>query len=327
MANNSHKTNAHKHTLTIATRESALALWQAEFVAAKLRELDSELEVVLLGMTTKGDQWLSSPLSEVGGKGLFVKELEQAMRDSRADIAVHSCKDLPAELPEGFRLAATGYRADVRDALVSPRYGKVSELPQGAVVGTSSLRRGSQLLARRPDLTLKPVRGNVGTRLGKLDAGDYDALVLAAAGLDRLELGARITERFSVAESLPAAGQGALSIECLTDAPEWLVALLARLNDYDVDCCVRAERAVSAALGADCSMPLAAHAVRSGEKIELQAIVGALDGTELVRAQASGNLAAPESIGAEAAAALIENGAEPLLLAARQIADQAAGKT
>ncbi len=310
-----------KNTITIATRESALALWQAEFVAARLREIDPTVQVELLGMTTKGDQWLSSPLSEVGGKGLFVKELEQAMLEGRADIAVHSCKDLPAELPAGFELAATGYRADVRDALVSPGFGTLENLPQGAIVGTSSLRRGSQLMARRPDLTLKPVRGNVGTRLSKLDAGDYHALVLAAAGLDRLELGERITEHFSVADSLPAAGQGALSIECLSAAPTWLKAMLAQLNDDQVSTCVRAERAVSAALGADCSMPLAAHATAKDNIIELHALVGALDGRQLVRVTCTGAFDKPEVLGAEAAAALMEGGAGALLQAARQAAD------
>jgi len=290
-------------------------------VAERLREANPDLQVQLLGMTTKGDQWLSSPLSEVGGKGLFVKELEQAMLAGQADIAVHSCKDLPAELPEGFKLAATGYRADVRDALVSPRYGTLAKLPAGAVVGTSSLRRGSQLLARRPDLVLKPVRGNVGTRLGKLDSGEYDALVLAAAGLDRLALAERVTEHFCVADSLPAAGQGALSIECLADAPDWLAQTLAKLNDTNVDACVRAERAVSLALGADCSMPLAAHASIKAGKIELDALVGALDGSLLVRAMGVvGSADNPEAIGREAAETLRREGAEPLMAQARALA-------
>ena len=312
-----------ENTITIATRESALALWQAEFIAAQIKAIAPDMTVELLGMTTKGDQWLSSPLSEVGGKGLFVKELEQAMLEGKADIAVHSCKDLPAELPEGFELGATGYRADVRDALVSPRFGTLANLPQGAIVGTSSLRRGSQLLARRPDLTLRPVRGNVGTRLGKLDSGEYDALVLATAGLDRLNLSARITEHFEVADSLPAAGQGALSIECLSNASTPVRELLAKLNDSDVDRCVRAERAVSAALGADCSMPLAAHAGLSGTTIELQALVGALDGSTLARFSASGSAEHPETLGASVAAGLLDNGAQPLLQAAREAAEQA----
>ena len=313
-----------KKQLTIATRESALALWQAEFVAQRLREADPDLQVNILGMTTKGDQWLSSALSEVGGKGLFVKELEQAMLEGRADIAVHSCKDLPAELPEGFRLAATGYRADVRDALVSPRFGTLANLPEGAVVGTSSLRRGSQLLARRPDLVLKPVRGNVGTRLAKIDSGEYDALVLAAAGLDRLELTERVTEHFAPTDSLPAAGQGALSVECLAAAPDWLLQTLAQLNDKTVEACVRAERSVSLALGADCSMPLAAHACLAAGKIELEALVGSLDGRLLVRASETGSIDDPEAIGRAAAKTLRVRGAEPLMAAAR---DRAAAAT
>lgn len=310
--------------ITIATRESALALWQAEFVAARLRELAPGCEVELLGMTTKGDQWLSSPLSEVGGKGLFVKELELAMLDGRADLAVHSCKDLPAELPVDFELIATGYRADVRDALVSKNYTDLASLPKGARVGTSSLRRGAQLLARRPDLQLASVRGNVGTRLGKLDAGEYDALVLAAAGLNRLGLGSRVTEYFSISDSLPAAGQGALSVECRVGVSPELRALLARLNEHETAICVQTERSVSAALGADCSMPLAAHAVVNGATIELQALVGAVDGSSLVRVERSGPASDPEAIGAVAAEALLAAGAGPLLDAARL---QAAAKS
>ncbi len=295
-------------------------------MAQRLREANPELQVNILGMTTKGDQWLSSPLSEVGGKGLFVKELEQAMLEGRADIAVHSCKDLPAELPNGFKLAATGYRADVRDALVSPRFGTLANLPEGAVVGTSSLRRGSQLLARRPDLTLKPVRGNVGTRLGKVDSGEYDALVLAAAGLDRLGLAERVTEHFAPADSLPAAGQGALSVECLAAAPNWLLQTLAQLNDEEVATCVRAERAVSLALGADCSMPLAAHARLVMGQIELEALVGALDGSLLVRASETGSSEDPETLGRTAAETLLAKGAEPLMAQARERAEELARK-
>lgn len=307
--------------ITIATRESALALWQAEFVAARLREVDPAFDVQLLGMTTRGDQWLSSPLSEVGGKGLFVKELEQAMLDGRADIAVHSCKDLPAELPAGFALAATGYRADVRDAFVCPKFQTLLELPQGAIVGTSSLRRATQILARRPDLKLKPVRGNLGTRLGKLDSGEYDALILAAAGLERLGLAERITEYMDITDSLPAGGQGALSVECLSDAPNWLQQALEALNDPAIAQCVRAERAVSAALGADCSMPLAAHAVLTDTQLELRALVGSLDGSELVKVSCTGAASAPDALGAEAAALLRRDGAQKLLDQARLVAN------
>ncbi len=200
--------------LVIATRESPLALWQAEFVKAALEAAHEGLEVSLLGMRTQGDRWLSAPLSEVGGKGLFIKELEQALLDGRADLAVHSMKDVPAHVTDGFVLPAVAFRGDVRDALVSSDGLPFADLPEGARVGSASLRRQSQLLARRPDLQVAPVRGNVGTRLGKLDGGEYDALVLAGAGLQRLGLTARVSEYLSVADSVPAAGQGALGIEC-----------------------------------------------------------------------------------------------------------------
>ncbi|MEM7218249.1 MAG: hydroxymethylbilane synthase [Pseudomonadota bacterium] len=308
--------------IIIATRESPLALWQAEHIAAELKKANPDCEPTLLGMTTKGDQWLSSPLSEVGGKGLFVKELEQAMLDGRAHIAVHSCKDLPAELPDGFELIATGYRADVRDAFVSPRYASFAELPQGAVVGTSSLRRGVQLLARRPDLVLKPVRGNVGTRLGKLDAGEYDALILAAAGLERLELGERIRERFEPSDSLPAAGQGALSIECHETLSSELRALVGALHDSKIAAQVAAERAVSAGLGADCSLPVAAYASGDGETMMLDALVGALPTeTEPARIErvhvAARNLSDTAALGQQAAEDLLKAGAQSILDAAR----------
>ena len=300
--------------LTIATRESALALWQAEFIAQRLRALDESLEVRLLGMTTKGDRWLNSPLSEVGGKGLFVKELEQAMVDGHADLAVHSCKDLPAQLPPGFELIATGYRGDVRDAIVSPRFGTVDALPQGARVGTSSLRRAAQLLARRPDLQCAPVRGNVGTRLAKLDAGDYDALILAAAGLDRLELSQRVGEYLATHVSLPAAGQGALSIECANTASAATKDRLRALNEPDVSNCVSAERAVSAGLGADCSMPLAAYATLAGDTLSLSALVASADGTQIIRGQAAGRVGEPLALGQEVAEQLLTQGAARLLM-------------
>ena len=299
--------------LTIATRESALALWQAEFIADRLRALRPGLDVRLLGMTTKGDQWLSAPLSEVGGKGLFIKELERAIEDGRADIAVHSCKDLPARLPEGFRLAATGFRADVRDGLVSPRFGTLAALPDGARVGTSSVRRGAQLLARRPDLQLAPVRGNVGTRLAKLDAGEYDALILACAGLERLGLGDRVTERFEPLHSLPAAGQGALSVECASTAEPALLDLLAELTEADVEDCVRAERAVSAGLAADCSMPLAAYCTLQANELALSALVAAADGTRILRTRVGGPRSRPEALGEQAATDLLAQGAAELL--------------
>jgi hydroxymethylbilane synthase len=290
-----------------------LALWQAEFIAARLRAIDASLDVRLLGMTTKGDRWLAASLSEVGGKGLFVKELEQAIAKGAADIAVHSCKDLPAELPPGFELIATGYREEVRDALVSPTYDSVANLPQGARVGTSSLRRGAQLLARRADLQLLPVRGNLGTRLAKLDAGEYDAIILAATGLQRLALGDRIAEYLSIDDSLPAAGQGALSVECSNALDPGLRALFEQLDDPLVAACVRAERAVSAGLGADCSMPLAAHASLQGDRLSLRALLGRPDGTQILRAAAAGPLSTAAEIGGKAATQLIDQGGRALL--------------
>lgn len=277
-----------RERIVIATRESPLALWQANFVKARLEQAHPGLRVELLGMRTQGDRWLSTPLSEVGGKGLFIKELEQALLDGRADIAVHSMKDVPAELEADFVLAAIGFRDDVRDALVSPSGRKLDALPQGARIGSASLRRQAQLLARRPDLVVRPVRGNVGTRLGKLDAGEFDALMLAAAGLRRLGLESRVTEYLDVEASMPAAGQGALGIECLAAAAD-VRALIAPFDDLRAGACVRAERAVSAGLGADCSAPLGAHAEMDGAgNIRLRAVLAAADGSEVLRASASG---------------------------------------
>jgi hydroxymethylbilane synthase len=277
-----------RERIVIATRESPLALWQANFVKARLEQAHAGLRVELLGMRTQGDRWLSTPLSEVGGKGLFIKELEQALLDGRADIAVHSMKDVPAELEADFVLAAIGFRDDVRDALVSPSGRKLDALPQGARIGSASLRRQAQLLARRPDLVVRPVRGNVGTRLGKLDAGEFDALMLAAAGLRRLGLESRVTEYLDVEASMPAAGQGALGIECLAAAAD-VRALIAPFDDPRAGACVRAERAVSAGLGADCSAPLGAHAEMDGAgNIRLRAVLAAADGSEVLRASASG---------------------------------------
>jgi hydroxymethylbilane synthase len=256
---------------TIATRESRLALWQAEHVQSLLMQHGHQ--VALLGMTTKGDQILDRALSKVGGKGLFVKELETALEEGRADLAVHSLKDVPMELPAGFDLACVMEREDPRDALVSSRYGQLSELPQGAVVGTSSLRRVVLLLAQRPDLKIEPLRGNLDTRLRKLDDGQYDAIVLAAAGLKRLGLAARIRQVFEPAEMLPAAGQGALGIEIRADRPD-VAAALAPLAHQSTWLCVTAERAVSRAMGGSCSMPLAAHAHFDGEYLQLHAAWG-----------------------------------------------------
>jgi hydroxymethylbilane synthase len=259
-------------TTVIATRESRLALWQAEHVRDVLTARFG-LAVELLGMTTRGDQILDRALSKVGGKGLFVKELETALEEGHAHLAVHSLKDVPMDLPAGFALAAIWEREDPRDALVSNRYATLDELPQGAVVGTSSLRRVTQLLARRPDLRIEPLRGNLDTRLRKLDEGGFDAIVLAAAGLKRLGLASRIRMAFDPATMIPAAGQGALGIEVREDASE-LRALLAQTIHLPTFLSAHAERAVSRALGGSCSMPLAAHAVWDGALLHMDAALG-----------------------------------------------------
>ena len=256
----------------IATRESRLALWQAEHVRAELQSRFG-LDVELLGMTTRGDQILDRALSKVGGKGLFVKELETALERGVAHLAVHSLKDVPMDLPAGFVLAAVWPREDPRDAFVCNRYAGLSELPRGAVVGTSSLRRVVQLLALRPDLQIEPLRGNLDTRLRKLDEGGFDAIVLAAAGLMRLGLASRIRARFEPAQMIPAAGQGALGIEVREDNAA-LCALLAQTSHLPTLRAVQAERAVSRGLGGSCSMPLAAHAVWQGEELQLDAALG-----------------------------------------------------
>lgn len=256
---------------TIATRESRLALWQAEHVKSLLEQRGHQ--VTLLGMTTRGDQILDRSLSKVGGKGLFVKELETALEEGRADLAVHSLKDVPMDLPEGFELACVMEREDPRDAFVSPHHASLAALPQGAVVGTSSLRRLVLLRALRPDLKIEPLRGNLDTRLRKLDEGQYQAIVLAAAGLKRLGLADRIRQVFEPTEMLPAAGQGALGIEIRSGRADVAAALQA-LEDHRTAMCVAAERAVSRTMGGSCSMPLAAHAHFDGEYLQLSAAWG-----------------------------------------------------
>ena len=265
--------------ITIATRESRLALWQAEHVR-DLLQARFDLQVTLLGMTTRGDQILDRSLSKVGGKGLFVKELEAALEDGRAQLAVHSLKDVPMDLPDGFELAAVLEREDPRDAFVSNRFASLNELPQGALVGTSSLRRVVQLRALRPDLRIEPLRGNLDTRLRKLDEGQYDAIVLAAAGLMRLGLADRIRARFSVDDMLPCAGQGALGLEVRSDAAA-LRQTLASLVHAPTALAVQAERAVSRGLGGSCSVPLAAHAVWQGDVLCLSAALGHPERAEL----------------------------------------------
>ncbi len=273
---------------TIATRESRLALWQANHVKALL-ELQGH-QVTLLGMTTMGDQILDRSLSKVGGKGLFVKELETALEDGRADLAVHSLKDVPMELPSGFDLACVMEREDPRDAWVSPHYATLQDLPQGAVVGTSSLRRMALLRALRPDLKIEPLRGNLDTRLRKLDDGLYDGIVLAAAGLKRLGLAERIRTVFETSEMLPAAGQGALGIEVRSGRDD-VVQALSHLMDRRTWLTVAAERAVSRVMGGSCSMPLAAHAVFSGDVLAMRAAWGDPEGLQaLVQASAQASV-------------------------------------
>ncbi len=296
--------------IVIATRESRLALWQAEHVQARLQRLGHAVE--LLGMTTKGDQILDRSLSKVGGKGLFVKELEVALEEGRAHIAVHSLKDVPMELPEGFVLACVMEREDPRDAFVSPHYATLADLPRGAVVGTSSLRRQVLLQAQRPDLKIAALRGNLDTRLRKLDEGHYDAIVLAAAGLKRLGLGERIRCAFETADMLPAAGQGALGIEVRADRAD-LIAALAPLVHQPTWLVVAAERAVSRSMGGSCSMPLAAHGVWHGDELHLQAAWGDLDG-QLALVQVDDHakvatLAEAEALGEAVAAQLRASGA------------------
>jgi len=284
--------------VVIATRESRLALWQAEHVRELLRSRFG-LDVELLGMTTRGDQILDRALSKVGGKGLFVKELENALEDGRAQLAVHSLKDMPMDLPPGFALGAVLEREDPRDAFVSTRFATWRDLPRGARVGTSSLRRAAQLLGLRPDLQIEPLRGNLDTRLRRLDEGHYDAIVLAAAGLKRLGSSARIAALFDTAQMTPAAGQGALGIELRADAPD-LGRKLSELVHRPTWLAVHAERAVSRALGGSCSMPLAAHALWEGETLRLDAALG--DARQLARPLLRTTLRAPVVSDAEAAA-------------------------
>ncbi|WP_342067493.1 hydroxymethylbilane synthase [Achromobacter kerstersii] len=298
--------------LVIATRASRLALWQAEHVRDRLRTLYPACAVELLTLTTRGDQILDRTLSKVGGKGLFVKELENALLDGRADLAVHSLKDVPVDLQAPFELCAVLDRADPRDAFVSNRYATLAELPAGAVVGTSSLRRESQIRARYPELVVKPLRGNLDTRLGKLDKGEYDAIVLAAAGLDRLGLGARIRSLLDPADSLPAAGQGALGIEIRDDRDD-MRAWLAPLISSATTACVQAERAVSRTLGGSCQVPLAAFAELSGDTLSLRALVASTDGVRIVRTTRTGPAADADALGVAAAQELLDGGAAAIL--------------
>jgi len=299
-------------TYRIATRRSQLALWQAEHVAARMEAAGARVE--LLPMVTQGDRILDVPLAKIGGKGLFVKELEAAMLEGRADLAVHSIKDVPMELPPGLSITAILTREDPRDAFVSNSAGTLAALPQGARVGTSSLRRQCQLKALRPDLQLLDLRGNVNTRLARLDAGDYDAIILAAAGLRRLEMSARIAEAIGPGTLLPAVGQGAIGIEA-RDGDEELRDILAGLHHADTASCVLAERALNRALQGGCQVPIAAHAVLDGDTLQLRALVGTVDGTRVLRAEGSGPRSAPEQLGESVAAELLAGGAADILRA------------
>lgn len=295
-------------SIIIATRESPLALWQAEHVQALLRERYPEKDVKLLGMTTKGDQILDKTLSKIGGKGLFVKELEVAMQQGAAHLAVHSLKDVPMELPEGFVLAAVSSREDPRDAFVSPRYETLESMPAGSVVGTASLRRELMLRSKFPHLVVKPVRGNVGTRLRKLDSGEYDALIMASAGLKRLGLEERIHEIISDEISLPSPGQGALGLECLANDEKTREAV-AFINDEQTRACCLAERDVSRALGGSCQVPLAAYATITDSTMRLRALIGDHTTGELVATEQTGPWTEYERLASEAVDALLKQGA------------------
>lgn len=301
-------------TLKIATRQSPLALWQAEHIRARLQELHPDLTVELVKFVTQGDKILDTPLAKIGGKGLFVKELEAALLDGRADLAVHSMKDVPMALPEGLTLAVICEREDPLDAFVSNTFEKFADLPQGARVGTSSLRRKSQILKQRPDLQIIDLRGNVGTRLGKLDDGQYDAIILASAGLKRLGLENRIRHTIEPNVSLPAVGQGALGLECRADDQE-VLALIQPLLHIVTDVCVRAERAFNAYLEGGCQVPIAGYATLQDGKIHIEGRVGSPDGQTLLRAEMTDEAHNAQQLGENLARNLLEQGAGDLLKA------------
>jgi hydroxymethylbilane synthase len=296
----------------IATRKSALALWQANFVKAQLEAAHPGLQVELVPMSTQGDKILDTPLAKIGGKGLFVKELETAMLEGRADIAVHSMKDVPVDFPEGLMLHTICRREDPRDAFVSNSYQQLADLPQGAVVGTSSLRRQCQIKAIRPDLAIKDLRGNVNTRLAKLDAGEFDAIILASAGLIRLGFENRIASFLEVGTSLPANGQGAVGIECRT-ADLAVQQLLAPLEHKETRICVLAERAMNRKLQGGCQVPIGAFAVLQQNELWLRGLVGQLDGSEILRSEIKGEAAQAEQLGAQLAEQLLALGADRIL--------------
>ncbi len=307
-------TTATPNTLVIASRESALAMWQAHHIQARLQALYPSCAVSILGMTTTGDQILDSPLSRIGGKGLFVKELETALSNGSADLAVHSMKDVPMHLPAGFALVATGEREDPRDAFVSNHYADLAALPAGSIVGTSSLRRQSQIQARFPQLVITSLRGNVQTRLRKLDEGQYAAIILAAAGLIRLGLGDRIRSFIAPSDSIPAVGQGALGIEIRADRTD-LIDVLAPLNHLDTQQCVEAERGFSRALAGSCTVPLGAYATKQADQIHMTGFVASVDGREMLIETVVGPATQAESLGQQLAQQLIARGADQILAA------------
>jgi len=315
--------SAPKTRLRIATRKSLLALWQAEYVKAELLKFHPQLDIELVPLTSRGDKILDVPLAKVGGKGLFVKELEQALLANEADIAVHSMKDVPMEFPAGLGLSTICPREDARDAFVSNRFKTLEELPAGSVVGTSSLRRQCQLLAARPDLQVKFLRGNVQTRLQKLDNGDYDAIILAAAGLIRLELGQRISSFISVEASLPAGGQGAVGIECRSD-DQATQALLAPLHHLPTAQQVLAERAMNRQLQGGCQVPIACYAIHTDDGLWLRGLVGSPDGGVMLRDEIRGSVDESESMGVALANRLLAAGADKILAEVYQSADSSA---
>ncbi len=306
--------------LRIATRKSALALWQAEHVADILQKLDGVASVELVPMSTRGDEVLDRSLQKIGGKGLFIKELEIAMREGRADLAVHSMKDVPADMPEGFCLAAFLERSNHADALVTRDSSRLQDLPEGAVVGSSSLRRQAQLLMMRPDIEVRALRGNVNTRLAKLEAGDYDAIVLAATGLERLGLDHHISQQFSIDEMLPATAQGVLGIECL-EARDEVRSLIAGISDERASKTTAAERAVARMLQASCQSPVASFASTDGDDITATALVALPDGSRFIRDSVSGKANEAETAGVRVAEKLIRRGARELLAEAEAMND------
>lgn len=301
-------------TLTIATRKSPLAMWQAEHVAAELKKAHPDIRVELMGMTTQGDKILDTPLAKIGGKGLFIKELEQGLISGEADIAVHSMKDVPVELPQGLHLPVIMQREDPRDAFVSNRYRDIDELPQGACVGTSSLRRQCQLAELRPDLVIKSLRGNVNTRLRKLDDGEYDAIILAAAGLKRLGFEERITALIGPEQSLPAIGQGAVGIECRIE-DQRVNELIAPLHHPETAYCIRAERALNQRLNGGCQVPIAGYAMLESGNLWLRGLVGEPDGSRVIRGEVEGATNEADAMGEGLADRLLEWGADDILKA------------